>query len=640
MMKLSIIIVNYNTRELLAECLASIRKYPPSHKYETIVVDNASSDDSRDMVSRDFSEVKLLANDSNLGFACANNRGIKASDGEYILLLNSDAGLKPGTADTMLDYMDKNPSVGVLGPKLVGPDGDIIQMSWGWCPTIFKELVQKTLDPHNIARYKLVKNIVRRLGARNREVELVYGTSMLIRRKILEKTGLLNENLFLYFEEPDFCPRVKSAGYKVVYLAGAEVTHKHGCTMKVAGKYTTLVYRESQLYFYKKHRSAFQQKILKLYLLFKFYILKFISPAGSNFYDELINLVKETGIERILIIKLSAIGDVLMATPAFETIRNKYPKAKISLLIGNWAKDIVKSNPNIDEIISIDENIFWKKRIIPLLNLFFLLRRKKFNAVYIMHWSNLFNFFTFLLGIKKRIGFDRFGKGMFLTKKVPFSEGEMPHTIYKYGNLVSANLENCKINIYLTDDETNIAEKELANYGLNPIDKIIGIAPGGGENPKTKMLTKRWPVEYFIELIKKITFELNIPVILFGSKTESALGTAIEEAIKKDKLLVNFIGKMDLRQTAAIMKICQIVVTNDSASLHLAGAVGTNTISIFGPTPPWDKIPLGNNHKYFYKKLPCSPCYKYGKFPKCRGISCLRSIKPDEVFQKVKELIL
>jgi lipopolysaccharide heptosyltransferase II len=345
--------------------------------------------------------------------------------------------------------------------------------------------------------------------------------------------------------------------------------------------------------------------------------------------------------KNILVIKLSAIGDVLMAIPSFEAIKKKYPQAQISLLIGNWSKDAVKNNPYIDELIAIDENIFWEKRLFKLTGLFFLLKKKKFDIVYVMHWSNLFNFFVFLLGVKERIGFDRLGKGRFLTKKTPFFEGDTTYTVYKYLSLVDDNIRQYtgKINLYLTSEETRSADNMLSDYGLNVQGYIIGIAPGGGVNPKTKMPIKRWPAKYFSQTAKKIISELHVPVILFGSDKDMDICSSIEKNSGQNTLLVNLCGKTDLRQTAALLKKCQIVISNDSGLMHLAIAGGSRTISLFGPTPPWDKLPADDKHVYFYKNLPCSPCYKDGKFPDCQAISCLEAITPEEVFQKVKELL-
>lgn len=101
--------------------------------------------------------------------------------------------------------------------------------------------------------------------------------------------------------------------------------------------------------------------------------------------------------------------------------------------------------------------------------------------------------------------------------------------------------------------------------------------------------------------------------------------------------IVSFIGKTTLRESAALMHFCSILITNDSGLLHLAASINTSSISIFGPTAPWDKAPIGGKHKFLYKQLPCSPCYKYGEFSECSHITCLQSITPEEVFDKIRE---
>jgi len=346
--------------------------------------------------------------------------------------------------------------------------------------------------------------------------------------------------------------------------------------------------------------------------------------------------------EKVLIIKLSAIGDVLMATPAFAAIRRKYPSAHISILIGEWARPIVENNPNIDEIISVDENIFWKKRIIELVRLFFRLYEQRFEVIYVMHWSNLFNFFAFLLGAKERIGFDRFGKSGFLTQKIPFDEGVRDiHIVERYLMLVEKKLDgiNKEMEIYLTEDELSYGERVLEKYNISRNSKIIGFAPGGGENPKSRMFIRRWPQEYFVVLGRKIISELNIPIVLFGSTLEKKLCDEIENKINVKSMVINLAGKTTVREVAAIARMCSLVVANDSGLLHLAAAAGSNTISIFGPTAPWDKVPISskNKHFFFYKNYKCSPCYKYGNFPNCEEIPCLRDIHPEEVFRKIEE---
>ena len=253
-----------------------------------------------------------------------------------------------------------------------------------------------------------------------------------------------------------------------------------------------------------------------------------------------------------------------------------------------------------------------------------------------MHWSNIFNLFAYLLGAKEIIGFDRFGKSMFLTKRIPFSEGESNrHIIFQYLSLSNetqpAKLPSIKI--YLTENELKAADSNLRNYGITSSDVLIGIAPGGGNNPKMSMPIRRWSLIYFSELINLIISSHDCRIILFGDKKETDIANNILFKVSNINI-ISFVGATTIRETAAILSKCRLIITNDSALMHLSSAVGTKTVSIFGPTSPYDKAPVGEGHVFIYKDLLCSPCYKYGKFPNCKTIDCMAQILPVEVYQE------
>lgn len=344
---------------------------------------------------------------------------------------------------------------------------------------------------------------------------------------------------------------------------------------------------------------------------------------------------------KILVVKLGAIGDVLAATPAFKALRKKYPDAHISLLVGEWSKNVVENNPVFNELIVVNENIFWKKKIFSLGKLFYKLYKRKYDMVYVLHWSKLFNIFVYFLGIPERIGFNREGDGVLLTKKFDFQEEVKGlHRIDRYLQMVTDNYikEDRNMHIYLSDSEVAGSKKNFMDEA-GSVSDIVGIAPGGGYNPKRKMDTKRWPVEYYVELTNKIHSELNMPVMLFGGESDIEPGMFIESKTRNKKLLLNYINKTSLRTTYAFMSFCRLVIANDSAPVYLAASAGIPTISIYGPTVPYDKAPIGKIHRYLYKELSCSPCYKYGYFPKCDTLECLRGIKPEDVFGLVKDML-
>ncbi len=295
--KLSIIVVSYNTAELLQDCLQSVFQNQPKHDFEVIVIDNNSKDNSIAMIEKGFPFVKLLKNNVNLGYAKANNLAIKLTQGDYVLLLNSDTIIFPDTLDAIIDYLDSHPSVGVLGTELLGINREIIQMSWGIFPSIMGEVIQKFLSPIYIRKYTAVRLMVQYLQRKERKVMLVTGAAMTIRKKVLKDVGLLDENFFLYFEEPDFCVRARKGGWDIVFNPAIKIVHRLGSSMKKLDNIVEKIhYRQSQLYFYNKHHSKNQQNLLKIYLFIKFYTAKILcfKKEDKRYCNQLIKLVKES----------------------------------------------------------------------------------------------------------------------------------------------------------------------------------------------------------------------------------------------------------------------------------------------------------------------------------------------------------
>lgn len=344
--------------------------------------------------------------------------------------------------------------------------------------------------------------------------------------------------------------------------------------------------------------------------------------------------------ERILIIKLAAIGDVVMATPAFATIRRKHPAAHITLLVGAWAAPIVERDPSFDEMIVVDENIFWKKRVLPLLRLLLRLRRGRYDTAYVMHWSGFFNLFALLAGARSRIGFSRQGaRTHFLTCAVPFSEGEKgSHAVDRYLAMAGepAIPENALMRVYLSPAEESAMQAFVRE---RVVGRCIALAPGGGANPRSSMPTRCWPEDKYVALGKLILADPDLSVVLIGGPAEMAMGARMRDSLGTARC-VNTIGALTLRQTAALLKNCAVLVANDSAPMHIAAAVGTPTVSLFGPTAPYDKAPRGDSHRSLYRTETCSPCYRYGSFPDCKDRRCLENILPEEVMACVGSVIM
>ena len=262
---LSIIIVSYNTKDLLADCICSITEHLPRDSCEIIVVDNNSNDGSREYLQA-MRDIKAIYNNDNAGYSRANNMGINAAKGKYLLFLNSDTQVLQGSLDKMVDYMEKDNYTGVIGPKLISEDREIIQMSWEFFPNVFMEIIKKALSPKNIKSSGIIKKIARHLHRRTRSVSVITGASMLARAEAVRQVGMFDEEFFLYFEDTDLCKRIKGAGWKIVFLREAEVVHLLGKSVIGMSENVKKHYRASQRYFYKKHLSKLQQILLEMYL--------------------------------------------------------------------------------------------------------------------------------------------------------------------------------------------------------------------------------------------------------------------------------------------------------------------------------------------------------------------------------------
>jgi len=229
--KLSIVITSYNTKALLSQCLDSISlglEGSPSLIYEVIVVDNASTDGTIKMIEQVFPNVKLFQNSSNKGYAYAVNRGLENASGKYILLLNSDIILTHNCLLSLLNYIENNPNVGIVGPQLVYPDNNW-QRSYGRIPSLSKAFFDiffiNFIEEH-------IKNILRKsrceFDVRPKSVGYVDGAAMLFKKDLIREIGYFDERFFFYAEDADFCLRAHKAGLNVVFVPLSRIVHYRG----------------------------------------------------------------------------------------------------------------------------------------------------------------------------------------------------------------------------------------------------------------------------------------------------------------------------------------------------------------------------------------------------------------------------
>jgi N-acetylglucosaminyl-diphospho-decaprenol L-rhamnosyltransferase len=264
MIDLAIIIVSYNAREDLARTVGSIAAAPPITPHQIVVVDNASSDGSLGLIRKRYPDVLAIEAGANLGFASANNIGIRATASELVLLLNSDTKVPSGAIDGLVGDLRAHPEAAVAGPRLVDADGRP-EISVGSMIGPFSELRQKLTGALYERGWGPVRRHVERSLATPHEVDWVSGACLLVRRADAEAVGLLDERFFLYTEDVDFCAAVRKRGRRVRFVPSVEVQHLRGRSRSHDPSAANAAYRRSQLTFYAKHHPGWH-RVLRWYL--------------------------------------------------------------------------------------------------------------------------------------------------------------------------------------------------------------------------------------------------------------------------------------------------------------------------------------------------------------------------------------
>ncbi len=262
---LSVVVVSWNTRELLRDCLGSL--YAATHlASEVIVVDNGSSDGTLGMLAVDFPDVRVIRNETNRGFAAANNQGIAIALGRYLLLLNSDTVVHADALDRLVAFMEVHPEAGACGPQLLNPDGSL-QRSGRAFPTLFQGVV--ALVPMPLAlRRALAEPIEKRDYNQVAIVDEVMGSALLLRRAAIEQVGRLDEHFFFLGEDVDLCWRLSKGGWKIYYVPQAVVTHLGGGSRRQLSERTSLQAQRGYVLLFRKHRPGLPASLITIITVF------------------------------------------------------------------------------------------------------------------------------------------------------------------------------------------------------------------------------------------------------------------------------------------------------------------------------------------------------------------------------------
>lgn len=334
--------------------------------------------------------------------------------------------------------------------------------------------------------------------------------------------------------------------------------------------------------------------------------------------------------ERILVVNVNWIGDVIFSSPIFKAIKEAHPKAHISCLAVPRVKEVLESIPYIDEIIVYDEK---GKHYNPLakLKLIFQLRKKRFDVAFLLHRSLTRALMVYLAGIPQRVGYDEKKRGKYLTHKVEYLDG-IVHRSDHYLNIIESfgiAVKDRQCSLSVSPRAKKDVEEMLRSKNINENDFLMVINPGGN------WALKQWPPENFSRLVCGFVGLPNTKIVISGARKDSALvkvmkGLTLNEAI-------DLTGQTDLKQLMALMSRANVVVSADSGPLHMANGVGSHVIGIYGPTRPEITGPRGSGKAIVLQhNVGCNqePCY----YLKCPDNICMKSITVDDVKEIIKQI--
>ena len=331
---------------------------------------------------------------------------------------------------------------------------------------------------------------------------------------------------------------------------------------------------------------------------------------------------------KVLIIQTAFVGDVVLSTPLFQAARTRLGAGRIGAVVRPETADLLRNNRNVDDIVLYDKK-GRQKGPVELLRLARRLREASYDAALIPHRSFRSALLGYLAGVPIRVGFDRSAGRRLMTDRVPFPAAhEVERNLFLLAPW-SVDTAGFRPALYPDDADREAGDLLMRESGIQATDRILGISAG------SVWATKRWPPERFAALIRRIADEYDYRIVLFGGEDDRPLCSDIAQASGTDPL--NAAGHLSLLQSAALAARCTAFVSNDTGMGHVAAAMGTPVIVIFGPTvPAFGFTPHGEGHRVVERALACRPCSSHGGDRCPIGThDCMRSITVDQVMNTV-----
>ena len=329
--------------------------------------------------------------------------------------------------------------------------------------------------------------------------------------------------------------------------------------------------------------------------------------------------------EKILLIRLSSLGDIVLTTPAIRAVRAHFPDAYLAMLVAKQSAEILRENPHLDEIITFDR-LAKDKDTGEMLRVIRLLRERKFTLTIDFQRKFRTEMLMYFSGAAERIG-----KGRFCTVRV-HEQGNKHATAHYFDMLHAAEIpaEDQKLELFLSGSERLAAAQRFDTAGVNDGQLKVGFFPGAGWK------FREWMPERFAAIGDKLVAHFNANVLIFGGPKEAELVQTVANLMKAHAIL--FAGNLQVRQLAACLEKCDLFLTNDTGPMHIAAAVSTPTVSLFGPGNHIRFQPLGELHQTIRHAVPCSPCKQFTD--KCKDNICMKGIGVDEVWESISRALV
>jgi len=343
----------------------------------------------------------------------------------------------------------------------------------------------------------------------------------------------------------------------------------------------------------------------------------------------------------IVVIKPCCLGDLVMTTPLLAVIRRASPAASITYVAGTWSKVIPEHHPAVDTVIDCGTvGIPGRYNLSDYRKLVSTLRHQHFDLAFVLDRSPMLTLLPLLAGIPRRVGPDSLGRGFSLTDRVPVSSSptHLQHQAEVYLDLARA--------IKLPIDAPRMRFEPTARERQSvsrPSRLRVALFTGGGSNPGMDLTAKRWPLERYQELARRLIHELDAQILLIGGPGDVPLNQQLQDALGiQEDAIINLTGKTSLGELAAQLEQCSLFIGNDSSPMHLAAAVNIPVIAIFGPTSPQEYGPYPPDdprHIAIWRHPTGQPCFFLGKMQACAHCTCMQSVTVDDVWQAVLQLI-